>query len=194
MGIHMLSVGSLVYVTSYSPFRGLRGTIRTVHTMAPDLDEPFCFYLVALEEARVREPVWFEYDEVEPIASSLGTLQVHDTLTSLNLIGGLLSQHMPSHPHFTSPGPCSRESTRNKALGKGMRRDVTGRTTCVEIAHDPQGSGDVAASGYERERTFGSIEGWRGGIEKQEEGRRRTRMRQALRCMYGLKGVPCGNL
>jgi hypothetical protein len=71
MGIHVMPVGSLVSVTSYSPFRGLRGTIRTVHTIAPDLEEPFCFYLVALEGAMVREPVWFEYDEVESIASPL---------------------------------------------------------------------------------------------------------------------------
>jgi hypothetical protein len=74
MEIHVLPVESLVYVTSYSPFRGLRGTIRTVHTIAPDLDEPFCFYLIALEGARVREPVWFEYDEVELIAPPLVAL------------------------------------------------------------------------------------------------------------------------
>ncbi len=71
MGINVLPVGSLVYVTSYSPFRGLRGTIRTVHTIAPGPDEPFCFYLVTLQGARVREPVWFEYDEVESIVSPL---------------------------------------------------------------------------------------------------------------------------
>jgi hypothetical protein len=88
MGINVLSVGSLVYVTSYSPFRGLRGTIRTVDTIATGLDEPFCFYLVALEGARAREPVWFEYDEVESIVPPLVALQVNDEFTSLKLIEG----------------------------------------------------------------------------------------------------------
>jgi hypothetical protein len=31
-------------------------------------DEPFCFYLVALEGAQIKEPVWFECEEVEPVA------------------------------------------------------------------------------------------------------------------------------
>jgi hypothetical protein len=30
-----------------------------------DLDEPFCFYLIALEGAHLKEPMWFEYHEVE---------------------------------------------------------------------------------------------------------------------------------
>jgi hypothetical protein len=81
MEIHVLPVESLVYVTSYSPLRGLRGTIRTVHTIAPDLDEPFCFYLIALEGARVREPVWFEYDEVELIAATSDVLESESKCT-----------------------------------------------------------------------------------------------------------------
>jgi hypothetical protein len=64
-------VGSRVRVTSYSPFRGLKGTIRTVDTIAPSQqeEEPFCFYKIALEGAQVGEPIWFEYDEVELVAS-----------------------------------------------------------------------------------------------------------------------------
>jgi hypothetical protein len=31
----------------------------------PSLDEPFCFYLVDLEGAYIKEPVWFQYEEVE---------------------------------------------------------------------------------------------------------------------------------
>ena len=54
-------------VTNYSPFRGLRGTIREVHSIAVDLDEPFCYYLVALEGVYNKEPVWFEYNEVESV-------------------------------------------------------------------------------------------------------------------------------
>jgi hypothetical protein len=41
--------GSLVQVTNYSPFRGLNGTIQTVDTISDDHEEPFCFYLVALQ-------------------------------------------------------------------------------------------------------------------------------------------------
>ena len=75
MNYNVLSVGSRVRVTSYSPFREQRGTVRDVHTIAADLEEPFCFYLVALESGQRKEPIWFEYSEVEPIASSLVALQ-----------------------------------------------------------------------------------------------------------------------
>ena len=61
-------VGSRVRVTGYSPFRGLRGTIRTVDTISAELEEPFCFYHIALEGAYIQEPIWFAYDEVELIA------------------------------------------------------------------------------------------------------------------------------
>ena len=67
MQMSVLPVGSLVDVTSYSPFRGLRGTIRTVDTIPADLEEPFCFYLVALEGTLIEEPIWFECEEVEEI-------------------------------------------------------------------------------------------------------------------------------
>ena len=36
--------------------------------MAVDPDEPFCFYLVALEGGDMKEPLWFEYSEVELVA------------------------------------------------------------------------------------------------------------------------------
>jgi hypothetical protein len=52
-------------VTNYGPFRGLKGTICAVHMIDVDLDEPFCFYLVALEGTYLKEPIWFEYNEVE---------------------------------------------------------------------------------------------------------------------------------
>jgi len=35
----------------------------------PDLDEPFCFYLIALEGSYVKEAVWFHYEEVESVSS-----------------------------------------------------------------------------------------------------------------------------
>ena len=61
--------GTLVQVTSYSPFRGLRGTITVVDSISDDADEPFCFYLITLEGTQMKEPVWFEYDEVALVAS-----------------------------------------------------------------------------------------------------------------------------
>ena len=68
IGNSIFQVGSRVRVTSYSPFRGLRGTIRVVDAIAVDLDEPFCFYQITLEGAYIGEPIWFECDEVEPVA------------------------------------------------------------------------------------------------------------------------------
>ena len=68
-------VGSPVHVTSYSPFRGLNGTIQAVDTISDDVEEPFCFYLVDLEGTQLKEPMWFEYDEVELITSSLVALE-----------------------------------------------------------------------------------------------------------------------
>jgi hypothetical protein len=65
-----LQVGSLVCVTSYGPFRGLRGIIRTVDTISADLQDPFCFYLVTLVGAHIKEPIWFEYHEVEGVTSA----------------------------------------------------------------------------------------------------------------------------
>jgi hypothetical protein len=56
-----------VYVTSYGPFRGLRGTIRKVNAITASGEEPFCFYLVDLEGTQIKIPVWFMYDEVDEV-------------------------------------------------------------------------------------------------------------------------------
>ncbi len=69
-GGKVLQVDSRVRVTSYGPFRGLRGTIRSVDTIPSDPEELFCFYLVALEGAYIKEPMWFEYHEVEVVTQS----------------------------------------------------------------------------------------------------------------------------
>ena len=68
MRTEVFPVGSRVRVTSYSPFRGIRGTIRTVDTIAADLEEPFCFYQIVLDGAHIQEPVWFEYNKAELVA------------------------------------------------------------------------------------------------------------------------------
>jgi hypothetical protein len=67
MGDSLFPIGSRVRITSYTPFRGLRGTIRKVHSMDIEPEEPFCFYLIALQGVQLQEPVWFEYDEVEVV-------------------------------------------------------------------------------------------------------------------------------
>ena len=66
----VFEIGNHVQITGYGPFRGLRGTIRAVDTIAPDREdeEPFSFYKIALEGANIQEPVWFECDEAESVA------------------------------------------------------------------------------------------------------------------------------
>jgi hypothetical protein len=76
MTYHVSPVGSRMRVTNYGPFRGLKGTIRTVDTITADLEEPFCFYLVALEGAYIQEPVWFEHHEVEEVAAPVVALEL----------------------------------------------------------------------------------------------------------------------
>ena len=68
---NILPVGSLVHIANYSPFHGRKGIIRTVDCIVEDGEEPFCFYLVALEGTQSKEPMWFEYDEVELVTSPL---------------------------------------------------------------------------------------------------------------------------
>ena len=75
MTYHIFPVGSRVRVTSYGPFHEHRGTVRDVRTIAADLEEPFCFYLVALDNRQRKEPPWFDYAEVELNTSSLVALQ-----------------------------------------------------------------------------------------------------------------------
>ncbi len=56
-------MGKRVRITSYSPFRGLKGSIQRVNSISDDREDPFCFYLIALDS--LREPIWFEQAEVE---------------------------------------------------------------------------------------------------------------------------------
>ena len=64
----IFQAGNRVRIISYGPFRGLIGTIQIVDTIV-ELVDPFCFYLIDLEGALTKEPVWFENEEVEPISS-----------------------------------------------------------------------------------------------------------------------------
>ncbi len=68
MGYQMFQTGQRVRVITYGPFRGLIGTIQLVDTI-PSQADPFCYYQIDLEGAQTKEPVWFEYEEVESISS-----------------------------------------------------------------------------------------------------------------------------
>jgi hypothetical protein len=63
----ILSPGNHIRVIRPGPFQGRQGTIHTVHALTADLEELFCFYLVALEKVQIQDLVWFSYDEVESI-------------------------------------------------------------------------------------------------------------------------------
>jgi hypothetical protein len=82
----VVPIGSRVHVTSYGPFRGLRGMIRAVDVIADDLEEPFCFYLIALEGLTFLEPIWFTYDEVELIGFPAVALESQTEFTSVGLL------------------------------------------------------------------------------------------------------------
>ena len=70
MNDQVLPAGSRVRVISYGPFRGLIGTIRKVDIIPGlEADVTHCFYLVKLEGAHIKEPIWFEWDEVELVDS-----------------------------------------------------------------------------------------------------------------------------
>ena len=79
MKFDVLEIGSLVYVTSYGPCWGLKGIIRAVDVIA-DAQEPLYFYLVALHEGQVKEPLWFVHDHVAGVEGdgiSLYGVQTH---------------------------------------------------------------------------------------------------------------------
>ncbi len=60
----ILEVGSRVYVTSYGPLWGLRGTIRSIYPITVAPEQPWSFYLVKLDGTELGEPVWLAHDEV----------------------------------------------------------------------------------------------------------------------------------
>jgi|SRR5579872_4127834 len=86
MSNDIYQVGNLVQVTSYGPFRRLRGTIQKVDTITDDLEDPFCFYLVALEGPTFQVPIWFEYHEVEFIGFRVDVSRSPTMLTGVGLM------------------------------------------------------------------------------------------------------------
>ena len=63
-------IGSRVRVVNDSPFRGLKGTILAIHMIATPGEPTFCFYLVALDNTQLQEPLWFDYHEVDLVGTS----------------------------------------------------------------------------------------------------------------------------
>ena len=59
-----MPVGSRVYVTHESPFKGCKGTILAIHMMATPGKATSCFYLIALDGAHLLEPLWFACQQV----------------------------------------------------------------------------------------------------------------------------------
>ena len=68
-------VGKWVCVTSYGPFRGLKGTIQEVVSISDDQEDPFCFYSIALEGVFFPTSIWFACHEVELIGFPATMLQ-----------------------------------------------------------------------------------------------------------------------
>jgi hypothetical protein len=66
----VLTVGSRVYVKSYGPIWGQRGTIRAVHPIAVECEQPWSFYLIQLDGTELDEAVWLAQDEVGAVKPS----------------------------------------------------------------------------------------------------------------------------
>jgi hypothetical protein len=63
-------IGSRVRVAHGSPFRGRKGTILAIHMIATPGEPTLCFYLVDLDGAHLRLPLWFDYQEVALVGTS----------------------------------------------------------------------------------------------------------------------------
>ena len=110
MNNQVLPAGSRVRVISYGSFRGLKGTIRAVDTI-PGLEtgEAFCFYLVELEGAHIKEPIWFACDEVE-LVDCPSSDDERDLAGSFASARGDATPFLPSNEHGLSMS-CSSAQT-----------------------------------------------------------------------------------
>ena len=62
--------------------RPIPGTVRDVHTIAAELEEPFCFYLIAFDNGQRKEPIWFDYSEVELISRFIPKFTFRSLMTA----------------------------------------------------------------------------------------------------------------
>ncbi len=69
MELNKLTIGDRVWIVSYGPFRGLRGTIRKIHSIDTQEENEieFLFYQIDLEGAYIKEPVWLQNEEILPV-------------------------------------------------------------------------------------------------------------------------------
>lgn len=63
----ILPKGTLVYITSYGPFYGRKGTIRASDCIGEDGPSPIVFYFVTLQD-EPDKTFWFENDAIESCA------------------------------------------------------------------------------------------------------------------------------
>ena len=71
----VLRAGSRVYVTSYGPLWGVRGTIRAVHPITVGFDQRRYFYLVKFDGTQMSEPIWLAQEDVAAATSLAGPPQ-----------------------------------------------------------------------------------------------------------------------
>jgi len=62
--LHGHPVGSLVFVTAYGPYWGLRGVIQRIHVITLADQSPLYFYLVAFPGEKIKEPLWLIHDDI----------------------------------------------------------------------------------------------------------------------------------
>lgn len=64
METYAYTVGSLVFVTAYGPYWGLRGNIQTIDVIKLVDQSPVYFYLVAFYGEQIKEPLWLMHDDI----------------------------------------------------------------------------------------------------------------------------------
>ncbi len=62
-------LGNRVRVAHDSPLKGLKGTIIAINMIATPSEPTVCFYKVSLDGTQPREPLWFDYREVEKLGT-----------------------------------------------------------------------------------------------------------------------------
>jgi hypothetical protein len=66
----VLPIGSRVCVANEGSYRGCKGTIVAIHMIATPGKPTSCSYLVVLDGANLREPLWFESHEVALVGTT----------------------------------------------------------------------------------------------------------------------------
>jgi len=67
MTAKILKTGDKVCVVNDSPFKGLKGVICEVDLVDHTEENNFLFYQVSLEYTSMREPIWFQEEEIDAL-------------------------------------------------------------------------------------------------------------------------------